>query len=104
MTSRGMDFLLPKIMQASKDNTASGGPCTGRKKKFSDEAMKQVAESYNLKDKPGLNVTPADQASHYSDTSACSNGNASNRSVTTNDIQAQMPELRLQLNSQRTAG
>ena len=65
MSSRGMDFLLPKIMQAAKDNTASGGPCTGRKKKFSDEAMKRVAESYKLKDNPSLHVTPADQASHY---------------------------------------
>jgi hypothetical protein len=36
MTSRGMDILLPEIMKAVKDNTAAGGPCTGKKKKFSD--------------------------------------------------------------------
>jgi hypothetical protein len=98
MTSRGMDFLLPEIMKAAKENTASGGKRTG-KKTFSDEARKHVAESYNLKNKCGLNVTPADQASNCGDSSIHLNGEASNRSFTTNDKQAKMPELHLQLNS-----
>lgn len=77
MTAGGMDILRPEIMLAAKANTKAGGPRTG-KKKFSDEAMNRVAESYNLKNKRGLNVTPIDQASNFSDTSIHTNGNESN--------------------------
>jgi hypothetical protein len=98
MTARGMDILLPEIMLAAKTNTESGGPRTG-KKKFSDEAMNRVAESYNLKNKRGLNVTPIAQASNFSVNSVSTNGNESNRSVTTQDIQARMPELRITMNA-----
>ena len=90
MAARGMDILLPEVLQLGCKAPAQ--------KEFSDEAKKKVAEAMRFKDKPGYNPTSGDAASQLSDNSHTTDGAASNRSVTTTDIQTRMPELRLELN------
>ena len=94
MAERGMTFLLPDVLKAHSGKKEA-------KKEFSDEAKQKVAEAMGFKNKPGFNPTPADAASQLSDNTHSTNGNASNRSVTTTDIQCRMPELRLELNKLR---
>ena len=90
MAQRDMHFLLPEVL-ASFSKLGSGD------KVFSDEAKQSVAKAFHFKNKPGFNPTPADAASCLSDNSHSSTGAQSNRSVTTQDIQVQMPELRTEL-------
>jgi hypothetical protein len=91
-----MDILLPDIVRqaenAKKDRDRKSRPG------FSDAAMERVEASFRLRNKPGLNVTAAGDASVLTDSSHQTDGAASNRSVVTADIQMRMPELRLELN------
>eukprot|EP00956_Cyclotella_meneghiniana_P007755 scaffold10339_cov41-Cyclotella_meneghiniana.AAC.11 len=71
------------------------------KRTFSDAAKDEVAKGLRFKDKPGYNPTSADAASVLTNKSQSTTGAASNRSVTTHDIQCQLPELRNDLNQLR---
>jgi hypothetical protein len=94
MAKQGMHFLLPEIM-------ASYSKKPSAKKTYSDEAKEAVAKGLRFKDKPGFNPTPTDAASALSATSRTTSGAASNRSVTTADIQGKLPDLRHELNQLR---
>jgi hypothetical protein len=97
--------LLPEIMtmadrgRKNHDNSAAKAGRSGAK--TPDAAKERVAAVFNFRNKPGYNPTPADQASVMTDTSHSTNGAASDRSVTTDNIQCQLPELRLLLNHLR---
>jgi hypothetical protein len=95
MSARNLHFLLPEVMSAySKQGQAT-------KKQFSDAAKEAVAKGLRFKNKGGFNPTPADAASVLSNNSHTTNGAASNRSVTTQDIHCRLPELRSELNRLR---
>lgn len=94
MAQRNMTILLPEVMASYNKQSSS-------KKNFSDAAKEEVAKGLRFKDKPGYNPTPADAASVLTSNSQATSGAASNRSVTTNDIQCQLPELRNSLNQLR---
>jgi hypothetical protein len=91
-----MDILLSEIVKqaenAKKDRDRKSRPG------FSDAAMERVEASFCLRNRPGLNVTAAGDASVLTDSSHHTDGAASNRSVVTDDIQMRMPKLRLELN------
>lgn len=89
MEEREATFDLSALMVASRATTSQ----------FSDEAKERVAALHNLRRRPGYNPTPAGDASAISNTSHTTNGAASNRSVTSENIQCHMPELRLELSS-----
>ena len=89
MTSLQIDGILPELLKQAENNK--------KKKMFSDAAMERVAQTQNLKDKPGFNTHAPDEASAFSDATKSSSGNASNRSVVTADIQIRLPELRMTL-------
>ena len=90
MTDLKIEGILPELLQQAEANK--------KKKMFSDAAMECVAQSQNLKDKPGFTTHAPDEASAFSDATKSSAGNASNRSVVTADIQVRLPELRMTLN------
>eukprot|EP00956_Cyclotella_meneghiniana_P024060 scaffold47974_cov32-Cyclotella_meneghiniana.AAC.1 len=94
MAARNMTVLLPDLMKcySKQDST---------KRTFSDATKEEVAKGLRFKDKPGYNPTSADAASVLTDRSQATSGAASNRSVTTHDIQCQLPELRTELNRLR---
>ena len=94
MAERNMTVLLPELMQCYSKQASS-------KRTFSDAAKEEVAKGLRFKDKPGYNPTAADAASVLTETSKATSGAASNRSVTTHDIQCQLPELRTELNRLR---
>ena len=94
MAQRNMTVLLPEVMKCYSKQAAA-------KKTFSDAAKEEVAKGLRFKDKPGYNPTSADAASVLTDRSQATDGAASNRSVTTHDIQCQLPELRNELNQLR---
>jgi hypothetical protein len=101
MEKRQLAVLLPEIMTMAdrgRSNAGHGGKAAA---KTPDAAKERVAAVFNFRNKPGYNPTPADQASVMTDTSHSTNGAASNRSVTTDNIQCQLPELRLRLNHLR---
>jgi hypothetical protein len=90
MAQRNMQFLLPEVMSAySKSDPTS--------KTFSDAAKSEVADGFRFKNRPGFNPKEGDAASCLSENSHTTNGAASNRSVTTQDVQCKMPELRIEL-------
>lgn len=93
MEARETTFDLSELMAASRAASSQSTP------QFSDEARERVAALHNLRRRPGYNPTAAGDASAFSNTSHTSNGAASNRSVTTENIQCNMPELRLELSS-----
>jgi hypothetical protein len=94
MAKRNMTILLPDLMKSYSRNATA-------KKTYSDAAKEEVAKGLRFKDKPGYNPTAADAASVLTDKSQSTTGAASNRSVTTHDIQCQLPELRNELNQLR---
>ena len=94
MSEMRMDILLPDILKQAQTARSDRKSRPG----FSDAAMERVEASYRLREKPGLNVAAAGDASVLTDSSHHTDGNASNRSVVTADIQMRMPELRLDLN------
>jgi hypothetical protein len=94
MAARNMQFLLPEVMSTYSKQPQS-------KKQFSDAAKEAVAKGLRFKNKAGFNPTPADTASVLSNNSHTTTGAASNRSVTTQDIQCRLPELRSELNRLR---
>eukprot|EP00956_Cyclotella_meneghiniana_P035674 scaffold116951_cov42-Cyclotella_meneghiniana.AAC.2 len=94
MAQRNMTVLPPEVMKCYSKQAAA-------KKTFSDAAKEEVAKGLRFKDKPGYNPTSADAASVLTDRSQATDGAASNRSVTTHDIQCQLPELRNKLNQLR---
>ena len=51
------------------------------------------------RDRPGYNVTTGDNGSVLTDSSHVTDGAASNRSVTTADIQGRLPDMRMELNA-----
>ena len=63
----------------------------------SDAAMKRVAEAHNFTDKPGFKPKRGDAPSNVSDGNSTL-GNGSVRSVTTQDIQAKLPEHCVHMN------
>lgn len=95
MAKQEMTLLLPEIMLTYSKQAKS------EKKTFSDAAKEAVAQGLRFKDKPGFNPTPTDAASVLSNKSHSTSGAASNRSVTTEHIQGQFPELRSELNQLR---
>jgi hypothetical protein len=95
MAKQEMTLLLPEIMLTYSKQAKS------EKKTFSDAAKEAVAQGLRFKDKPGFNPTPTDAASVLSNKSHSTSGAASNRSVTTEHIQGQLPELRSELNQLR---
>jgi hypothetical protein len=105
MEKKQLAVLLPEIMTMAdrgRNNHDTPGTRAGRTgAKTPDAAKERVAAVFNFCNKPGYNPTPADQASVMTDTSHSTNGAASNRSVTTDNIQCQLPELRLRLNHLR---
>jgi hypothetical protein len=95
MAKQNMHTLLPEVrLTFSKQAQAE-------KKKFSDAAKEAVAQGLRFKDKPGYNPTSTDAASVLTNKSHSTTGAASNRSVTTADIQGKLPELRSELNQLR---
>eukprot|EP00956_Cyclotella_meneghiniana_P028222 scaffold65021_cov87-Cyclotella_meneghiniana.AAC.9 len=94
MAQRNMTVLLPEVMQCFSKQASS-------KRNFSDASKEEVAKGLRFKDKPGYNPTSAVAASVLTDRSQATSGAQSNRSVTTNDIQCQLPELRNELNQLR---
>lgn len=93
MAQQDMHILLPEVMRTySKSEVKS-------KKAYSDAAKEEVAKGYKFKDKPGYNPNPTDAASVLSENSHTTTGAASNRSVTTADIQSKLPTFREELNS-----
>jgi hypothetical protein len=94
MAQREMHFLLPEVMETYGDKQSAK---KHKKKNFSDAAKEEVARGYRFKNKPGFNPNPTDAASAYSESNSTT-GAASNRSVTTNDIQAKLPGFREELN------
>jgi hypothetical protein len=93
MTQQDMHILLPEVMRTySKSEVKS-------KKAYSDAVKEEVAKGYKFKDKPGYNPNPTDAASVLSENSHTTTGAASNRSVTTADIQSKLPTFREELNS-----
>jgi hypothetical protein len=93
MEERETTFDLSELMAASRVASARDTP------QFSDEARERVAALHNLRNRPGYNPTPAGDASAISNTSHATNGAASNCSITTENVQCHMPELRLELSS-----
>jgi hypothetical protein len=87
MAQREMHFLLPEVMEAYGNKQSA---TKLKKKNFSDAAKEEVARGYRFKNKPGYNPNPTDAASAYSDSNSTT-GDASYRSVTTADIQANLP-------------
>ena len=90
MAERNMQFLLPEVLSAYSKSDQAG-------KTFSDAAKAEVADGFRFKNKPGFHPKEGDAASCLSENSHTTNGAASNRSVTTHDIQCRMPELRIEL-------
>ena len=93
MEDKGMGELLPEILgmaQVEQDRKA-------RNKAKVDETKQKVADAYRLRKKEGFDPDPADAASRLTEASRQTNGQASNRSVTTENIQSDMPNLRLEL-------
>jgi hypothetical protein len=92
MAQRDMHIILPEVMCSySKSGVKS-------KKSYSDAAKEEVAKGYKFKNKPGYNPNPTDTASVLSENSHSTTGAASNRSVTTADIQSKLPTFREELN------
>ena len=93
MALREMHILLPEVMRSYSKST------TKPKKSFSDAAKEEVAKGFKFKNKPGYNPNPTDAASVLSDNTHSTTGAASNRSVTTTDIQSRLPTFREELNA-----
>jgi hypothetical protein len=93
MALREMHILLPEVMRSYSKST------TKPKKSFSDAAKEEVAKGLKFKNKPGYNPNPTDAASVLSDNTHSTTGAASNRSVTTTDIQSRLPTVREELNA-----
>jgi hypothetical protein len=93
MALRDMHILLPEVMRSYSKST------TKPKKSFSDAAKEEVAKGFKFKNKPGYNPNPTDAASVLSDNTHSTTGAASNRSVTTTDIQSRLPTFREELNA-----
>jgi hypothetical protein len=90
-----MMILLPDVMATYSKKAKSN------KQKFSDAAKEEVAKGLHFKEKPGYNPTATDAASVLSKKSTATLGVAFNHSVTTSDIQCQLPELQNELNRLR---
>jgi hypothetical protein len=102
MEKKQLAVLLPEIMtMADRGRSNRDGAAGNLGTKTPDAAKERVAAVFNFRNKRGYNPTPADQASVMTDNSHSTNGAASNRSVTTDNIQCQLPELRLRLNHLR---
>jgi hypothetical protein len=93
MEAQNMTFLLPEVMAKYKKSTQD--------KKFSDEAKEAVAREFRFKNKGGYNPKEGDAASCLSEHTQSTSGAQSNRSVTTNDVQCKLPELRIELHQLR---
>ena len=93
----GSAFLIEDIKRLStpSPNANAAAP----RPEFSSDAMQRVAEAMRFRDKPGYNVTTGDNGSVLTDSSHVTDGAASNRSVTTTDVQARLPDMRMELNS-----
>jgi hypothetical protein len=89
MAAQNMTFLLPEVMAKYKKSSPD--------KKFSDEAKEAVAREFRFKNRGGYNPKEGDAASCLSEHTRSTSGAQSNRSVTTNDVQCRLPELRVEL-------
>ena len=93
MTKLGLLDIPAELLAEMNKSTDSGVP------RFDTDAMERVAEAMRFTDKEGCSLTNVDGgASRLSDASHSTNGQESNRTTTTEHVQRDLPQLRIDFN------
>ena len=88
---------IPAALLADMKSRRPGGGANAPQ--FNSDAMDRVAAAMRFNDKEGCALTDVDgKASRYSDSTTVTNGQESNRSTTTNDVELNLTQLRTKFN------